>query len=248
VTFNTEVADGSIIGQIVDDGTATFDRTTDSLQAIADDDGPTADEIADAVWEEDASDHQTQGSFGQAIGDPGLDTSTIWGLANANLDTTVGSRSAPGDAMDLVTDAVDANAVAVSGANEIRDTILSDSTPFAGANIDAAVTSRAAPGDDMAIGAGGITAASYAADAITAAALATDAVNEMADAVLSRPLSAVETAAFRSLAGAVAKLVNKIQTTGTTLSIFKTDDATVWGTQGVTTDSGADPITGLDTN
>ncbi len=48
----------------------------------------------------------------------------------------------PGDAMDLVTDAVDADAVATTGANEIRDTILSDATTFAGANIDAAVSSR----------------------------------------------------------------------------------------------------------
>ena len=41
----------------------------------------------------------------------------------------------PGDEMDLATDALDADAVATSGANEIRDSILSDSTPFAGANI-----------------------------------------------------------------------------------------------------------------
>ena len=37
--------------------------------------------------------------------------------------------------MDLVTDAVDANAVATSGANEVRDTILSDATTFPGAAI-----------------------------------------------------------------------------------------------------------------
>jgi len=36
LTFSTEVADTSIIGQMVDDGTAVFDRTTDSLQAIKD--------------------------------------------------------------------------------------------------------------------------------------------------------------------------------------------------------------------
>ena len=49
----------------------------------------------------------------------------------------------PGDAMDLVTDAVDANSVATSGADEIRDSILSDSTPFAGANVDVAISTRA---------------------------------------------------------------------------------------------------------
>lgn len=35
-------------------------------------------EIADAVWDEDATGHQTGGTFGQAIGDPGLDTTTIY--------------------------------------------------------------------------------------------------------------------------------------------------------------------------
>ena len=50
-------------------------------------------EIADAVWDEDATAHQTQGTFGQAIGDPGADTDTIWGLVNTNLNATVSSRS-----------------------------------------------------------------------------------------------------------------------------------------------------------
>jgi hypothetical protein len=36
-------------------------------------------EIADAVWDEDATAHQTGGTFGQAIGDPGADTNTIYG-------------------------------------------------------------------------------------------------------------------------------------------------------------------------
>lgn len=35
-------------------------------------------EIADAVWDEDATAHQTQGTFGQAIGDPAADTGTIF--------------------------------------------------------------------------------------------------------------------------------------------------------------------------
>lgn len=52
-------------------------------------------EIADGVWDEDATGHQTQGTFGQAIGDPGADTDTIWGLVNTNLDAAVSSRLAP---------------------------------------------------------------------------------------------------------------------------------------------------------
>lgn len=39
---------------------------------------PTAAAIADAVWDEDATAHQTGGTFGQAIGDPVADTNTIF--------------------------------------------------------------------------------------------------------------------------------------------------------------------------
>lgn len=96
--------------------------------------------------------------------------------------------------------------------------------------------------------AGAITAAAHAAGAIGAAALATDAVNEIADGLLSRAISNVEgTAAFRTLAGAVAKLVNKVAIAGSTLTVYKTDDTTAHGTQAVTTDAAADPITAVDT-
>ena len=90
--------------------------------------------------------------------------------------------------------------------------------------------------------------AAVAADAITASALATDAVNEIADGILSRAISNVEgTAAFRTLAGAIAKLVNKVAIAGGTLTVYKTDDATAMGTQAVTSDAAADPITAVDT-
>jgi hypothetical protein len=54
-------------------------------------------EIANAVWALDATGQQTQGTFGQAIGDPGADTSTIWDLANTNLDAAISTRSSHGD-------------------------------------------------------------------------------------------------------------------------------------------------------
>lgn len=50
-------------------------------------------EIADGVWDEDATGHQTQGTFGQVIGDSGADADSIWGLANTNLDAAVSSRA-----------------------------------------------------------------------------------------------------------------------------------------------------------
>lgn len=60
---------GTYLDQIMDDGTATFDRTTDSLQAIADSGGgaPTVDQIADAVWDEAKAGHVAAGSFGEEV-------------------------------------------------------------------------------------------------------------------------------------------------------------------------------------
>lgn len=49
-----------------------------TLAAIAALNNPSAAAIADAVWDEDATGHQTQGTFGQAIGDPVADTNTIF--------------------------------------------------------------------------------------------------------------------------------------------------------------------------
>lgn len=65
-------------------------------------------EIADAVWDEDATAHQTQGTFGQAIGDPAADNTTIWGAVNSNLDATVSSRASQTsvDTVDGIVDAI----------------------------------------------------------------------------------------------------------------------------------------------
>lgn len=52
-------------------------------------------EFADAVWDEDATGHQTQGTFGQAIGDPVADADTIWGILNAIGSTGSGLTAIP---------------------------------------------------------------------------------------------------------------------------------------------------------
>lgn len=57
-----------------------------------------------------------------------------------------------------------------------------------------------------------------------------------------------DTKAFRSLLGAIAKLVNKIEASGGTLTIYEEDDTTSLGTQTITSDAGANPITILDTD
>lgn len=113
------------------------------------------DEIVDAVWDEDATAHQTQGTFGQAIGDPGSDADSIWALANTNLDATVSSRASQtsvntiDDFVDteiadiqsrlpaaLVGGKMDANVGAISGDSVAADNAESffDGTGYAGTN------------------------------------------------------------------------------------------------------------------
>ena len=84
----TNITAGTITNVTTVNGLAANVITAASMNADA------SAEIADAVWDEDATAHQTQGTFGQAIGDPVADTDTIWGLANTNLDAAVSSRMA----------------------------------------------------------------------------------------------------------------------------------------------------------
>jgi len=114
--------------------------------------------------------------------------------------------------------------------------------------------------------AGGIVAASFGAGAIDAAAIATDAIgavelaagaaNKIADHVLRRTYANARASAdgdavnFRSLLGAIGKLVNKWAISGATLTVYQEDDTTSTapgGTQTITATPGADPITTLDT-
>ena len=64
-------------------------------------------------------------------------------LVGGRMDSNVGAMAAGTiTAAAVATDAIDADALATDAVNEIRDSILSDSTPFAGANIDASISSR----------------------------------------------------------------------------------------------------------
>lgn len=147
-----------------------------------------AQELADAVWDEPIAGHLTAGTTGKTLSDgsnPGAIADAVWdealaghvgagsaGEAQGRLDAAVTTRAAPGAAMALVANAVDSSTVATSGANKVRDAILSDSTPFPGARIDAAVTTRAAPGDAMALTANAVTATAVAASGASKVAVA----------------------------------------------------------------------------
>lgn len=82
--------------------------------------------IADAVLDEDMTAHQTQGTLGQAIGDPVLDTDTIWGLVNTNLDATVTSRATPAQVNTEVLDVVTVDTFAEVAAVPAATSTLKD--------------------------------------------------------------------------------------------------------------------------
>jgi hypothetical protein len=100
----TDITANSALDQLADDGTAVYevyDRTTDSLQAIADSGGggPTAAQIADAVWDEAQADHVAAGSFGVTateIADILVDTNELQGdwVNGGRLDLILDSRMA----------------------------------------------------------------------------------------------------------------------------------------------------------
>lgn len=96
VTLGAEVLDGSIVGQIVDDGVATYDRTTDSLQAIRDAipaGAPSVGDIADAVWDELMSGHAVVGSFGQRLQPARAGTAAGGGASSITLDAGASATS-----------------------------------------------------------------------------------------------------------------------------------------------------------
>jgi hypothetical protein len=110
---------------------------------------------------------------------------------------------------------------------------------------------------------GGITTASFAAGAINAAAvatgaidadsLATDAVAEIADGVLARKLdssgneTSVTTANERTVRSALRYLRNRVDISGSTLTVYQEDDGvTITGgawTAALTTSAGLNPVT-----
>ncbi len=100
---------------------------------------------------------------------------------------------------------------------------------------------------NAAFAAGAIDANAIATDAIGSAELAASAANEIADAILSRGISNVEgSAAFRTLYGAVASLVNKRTLSATEIVLYKSDDATILVTIPVTADATLNPVSSLD--
>lgn len=80
----------------------------------------------------------------------------------------------------------------------------------------------------------------------TVTALASTERTSIADAILTRDLSALGASASRCLLRALRFLLNKRTVVGTTLTVYREDDTTTDWTATVGTDASADPITSVD--
>ena len=145
----------------------TIDANVDQLlldvasvaSAIAALNDPSVSEIADAVWDEALSAHQTAGSTGEAlenadaVADAAVIADAVWdealsghtsagsaGKALADVDSNVQTSLTNQATIEGKVDNVDSD---IANLNDLSQSdILSDATPFPGANIDAAISSR----------------------------------------------------------------------------------------------------------
>ncbi len=164
---------------------------------------PTAAAIADAVWDEDATAHQTQGTFGQAIGDPVADSNTIFkatvtDATGATVGVDVVAIKAETALIQIDTDDLQTQ-VGTAGAgltninlpNQTMDIIGNISGSLSGSvgSVTAAITLPTIP-------TAWITADGIATDAIGSAELAASAITE-----IQAGLSTLDGAGIRTAVG-----------------------------------------------
>lgn len=184
---------------------------------------PTAGENADAVWDEVMSGHTTAGTYGGRI--PRSDSSNVevklTGSAHIAADIH-DLQPAVIEAQHFALGAVDANAVAADASSEIATAVRTElATELA--RIDVTVGSRLA----------------------TASYTAPPTATTIADSVLGRNVSNVEsTAAEHSICTLVLAALES-SVIGTSWTIKRTDGTTTHATKTVTTDASAEPITGV---
>jgi uncharacterized membrane protein len=142
----------------------------------------TVQDIVDGVWDEDASGHQTQGTFGQTVGDSVADASSIHAYAAASyvhLDTVVVPTVNAIVADTAEIGAAGAGLTNINLPNQTMDIVGNITGNLSGSvgSVTGAVGS--VTGAVGSVAAGGITASSFAANAITAAKLDPDVTTEL---------------------------------------------------------------------
>lgn len=103
------------------DGAQTYDRSTDSLEALADSGGGglTQQQVRDAMKLSPTAGAPAAGSVDEHLDDILADTAAMQPL----VDVAISSRAAPGDAMDLVANALDSGTLDSTAVNEIADQV-----------------------------------------------------------------------------------------------------------------------------
>ena len=178
-------------------------------------------EIADAVWDEDATGHQTGGTFGQAIGDPGADTNTIYGA------TVTGAAGA--------TVAADIVAVKAETATIVADTNELQTDWANGGRLDLILDARASQTsvDDLPTNAELATALGTADDAVLAAIAALNNLSSSAAATAVLTTQMTEAYAANGVAPTLAQALFGIHQhlmtfaiSGTSRTVKKLDGST----------------------
>ena len=167
---------------------------------------PSAATIASAVWDLDATAHQTQGTFGQAIGDPAADTNTIYkAVVSDATGATVGVDvvAIKAETVNILTDTAEIGAagvgltvLATQASVDTIDNLVDDlesrlGTPSdlgSGATVAANLVDIESQTDDIGVAGAGLTALATQVsvdDLPTNAELAT-ALGTADDAVLAQ--------------------------------------------------------------
>ncbi len=214
---------------------------------------------AAGVWAVDATGEQTQGTFGQAVGDPGATAKSLWqatvsDAAGVSVSADViAVKTDTGNLVTRITATLFSGITALAewlgilgGKQAGNATALTEmkATGAGSGTIDPTTDSLEAGRDrgDAAY----ITATGFAVpgDQMTASAAERNAV---ADALLKRDMSNVEaTAPEHSLCYVVLAMTEADTTTSVGfLTVFETDGVTEFVQKAITTDGAADPITGV---
>jgi hypothetical protein len=176
---------------------------------------PSAAAIADAVWDEDATAHQTQGSFGQAIGDPAADTNTIYGavVTGATGATIAADIITIDDFLDTEVAAIKAKTdnrpADPADASDIAASFTTVNTAIADLPTNAELTAAIAAGDDAVLAA--IAALNNLSQANVRTALGLAAANldtQLGDLPTNAELATALAAADDAILAAVAALNN----------------------------------------
>lgn len=214
----TKIADGAITAAKI----ATGAIDADALAADA------AAEIADAVWDEDATGHQTGGTFGQAIGDPGADTNTIFGA----VVTGAAGATIAADIIDIE-----------GKVDDLETRVGTPSDLGGGASLAANLSDIEAQTDDIGAAGAGLTAVTQHIDTEVAAI---KTVTDKLDAAQSEPgqgAPAANATPIEKIGYLYKAWRNKKTQTADTFSLFA-DDGTTVDQKSTTSDDGSTTTVG----